>query len=395
MVQLGRRLRGDPPLPATPPPEVPGSILADLAECGLATLATPRRVLLPRTARAGFHEAGSLPRSVLEPGVTLHVGYSVKTNPHPALLALALEQGLLAEAITGAEFRHALGCGFRPRQIVLNGPAQGWPEEAPAGEAPFAIFADSLERLEALGAAGVHARFLGPRLRTVPIASRFGIDAGEFGEFSALSGLLARHPGPALGLHFHMASDVLGVPPWRELYAAALRWGCALEVASGRPVRCLDIGGGWFPDDFFQVLVPALPGMLHEAKRLLPRLESFVLEPGKALAQPAMALVTRVLEVRRRHGRAEAVVDGAISDLPQAFHYPHRLLAACRGGPPVPLAGGKGRVLGRNCMEFDGLATEVELPPELAPGDRLVFCDAGAYDATMAYAFGTGRLKDA
>jgi diaminopimelate decarboxylase len=46
-------------------------------------------------------------------------------------------------------------------------------------------------------------------------------------------------------------------------------------------------------------------------------------------------------------------------------------------------------------METDSLASDVALPEGLAPGDRLVIGDAGAYDATMAYNFGRGVVEDA
>jgi diaminopimelate decarboxylase len=59
------------------------------------------------------------------------------------------------------------------------------------------------------------------------------------------------------------------------------------------------------------------------------------------------------------------------------------------------LGGGKARLLGRICMETDVLASDLELPDSLQPGDRLVIGDAGAYDASMAYNFGRGVLDDA
>jgi diaminopimelate decarboxylase len=135
--------------------------------------------------------------------------------------------------------------------------------------------------------------------------------------------------------------------------------------------------------------------MTDEARAVLPALERFVVEPGKAMAQPAMALVTTVLEVRRRaDGGSEAVVDAAISELPMAPYYPHRVYGRA-GGAWQALGGGRDRLLGRICMETDILASDVALPEALAPGDRLVIGDAGAYDASMAYNFGRGVVEDA
>jgi diaminopimelate decarboxylase len=164
----------------------------------------------------------------------------------------------------------------------------------------------------------------------------------------------------------------------------------------GRPVRALDVGGGWFPDDFDRELLPRLPGLAAAAAEALPGLERFFVEPGKAIAQPAMALATTVLEVRRaKDGATEAVVDAAISDLPMAPFYPHRVYAPGAEGGWEALGGRGDRLLGRICMETDVLASDLALPASIAEGDRLVIGDAGAYDASMAYNFGRGVLDDA
>ena len=40
------------------------------------------------------------------------------------------------------------------------------------------------------------------------------------------------------------------------------------------------------------------------------------------------------------------------------------------------------------------LAEEVKIPRGLQEGSPVVFADAGAYDASMAYSFGKGRHHD-
>jgi hypothetical protein len=118
-------------------------------------------------------------------------------------------------------------------------------------------------------------------------------------------------------------------------------------------------------------------------------------EPGKAIAQPTMALVTTVLEVRRTCDVMEAVVNAAISDLPMAPFYPHRVYLRSADGRWESLGGRGDRLLGRICMETDILASDFALPASPCAGDRLVIGDAGAYDASMAYNFGRGVLNDA
>jgi len=69
--------------------------------------------------------------------------------------------------------------------------------------------------------------------------------------------------------------------------------------------------------------------------------------------------------------------------------YPHRFFRVAEG-QLVPVARGPVRVLGRICMEDDILSAGLELPDTLTIGDRLVICDAGAYERSMSYAFGRG-----
>jgi len=169
-----------------------------------------------------------------------------------------------------------------------------------------------------------------------------------------------------------------------------LRWCSSIEALSGRLVECLDIGGGWFPEDIgkndgelFRKAIDRVPEFLSAVRQVIS-------EPGKALAQPSMALAMQILEIRRTAGGAsEVVMDGSIAELPMHFFYPHRILARENGGWRA-LARGKAMLFGRLCMEHDIVATNVELPDSAREGDILVFCDAGAYDRSMSYVFGCG-----
>jgi len=379
-------------------PKIPEVVLQDLSATNLEMLMTPQRLFLRKTAQQTFAQA----RTCLDREGLVRIAYSVKTNPHRALMELAKQNGLLAEAITTLELQHALNCGFSTDQIILNGPAQGWLASIPIPGPLYAVFADSLERLEILWKQGIQAQIIGVRLRPLTVSSRFGINLEEFEEIYDLINLLQRFDNQALGVHFHVQSDVSGVKSWWEIYEAMLYWARTLQEGSGQPIRCLDVGGGWFPNDFVEEFVPKLPGAIRRAKELLPKLQSFVIEPGKALAQPCIALATRVLEIRhprkdmrgnndKETKEVEIVVDASISDLPMAPHFPHRLLACSPDGSWVPVRDGESRILGRNCMESDILAQRTEIPNWLQVGDMLIILDAGAYDASMAYKLGTGN----
>jgi diaminopimelate decarboxylase len=310
---------------------------------------------------------------------------------------MALDCGMLAEGISAAEVRSALRTGFAPERIVLNGPAKSWSGNGITGADLPALkvtFSDSWEELREL-ARDPRQRSVGIRLRPPGLRSRFGVAYDLPDTYERMLRAVRSAPaGRPLAIHFHMASNVVGVLDWWTLFESAVESAAEIARSTRRPVVTLDVGGGWFPDDWFSEFTPALAKRLKGARTVLPELGEVILEPGKALTQPVHALVVRVLQIRANRGSGpggrEVVVDGAISDLPEAHSYPHRVLVEdpSRGWRPVNR--GSDRLLGRICMEHDVLARDLRLPTDIAEGDTLVLADAGAYDRSMSYAFGRG-----
>ena len=135
------------------------------------------------------------------------------------------------------------------------------------------------------------------------------------------------------------------------------------------------MGGGWFPDDWHDDSGERFAGAVERARRHLPNLRQILSEPGKAMAQPSMALAMRLLEVQEiEEGATEAVVDGSIAELPMHAFQPHRILGRDpESGEWRPLGRGKTRLMGRLCMEHDVVAWNVELPEGVGAGDILLF----------------------
>lgn len=374
---------------------VPESFIEDLHAFDLKKLQTPASLFFQRTATEVFRNAAEFGEPDSN-GLRLTHAYSIKTNPDERLLKLALENGFLAEAISPLEARKAVDAGFRTDQVVLNGPAKWWRrEELPGGEF-HAIFCDSVEELatvaDELNSGKLKTQIAGIRLRTPNIVSRFGIPIDSPDLFEELIKGIRKLPSSIrFGIHFHMASSNVGIGQWRHLFRSMLRWCGSIEALSGRVVECLDVGGGWFPEDMQRDSGTQYKDILSAIPERLSGVTEVITEPGKALAQPTMALAMTVLEVRRYLGKStEAVMDGSIAELPMYFFHPHRILAQNAGGDWQPLERGDALLLGRLCMEHDIVAANVALPSSSKAGDVFVFCDAGAYDRSMSYVFGCG-----
>ncbi len=399
MTTLARRLRGrGRSLRGEPKPSAPARLLQDAQRILRAGWAeTPRRVLLPGYAASTFRESAALLDRLRPTGrPDLVMAYSIKTNPSPELLGLARDAGLWAEAIAQSEVTHAIGLGFAPEQIVLNGPGKWWP--TPVKTPRYgAIFCDSLQELRMLrprvSNGNVAADFIGLRLRPATVNSRFGIGLHEPAVLAEAVALLKRLPrGQGLGFHFHIASSLFGVRTWHSLaenFLAAV--GLLCDRLRGRPV-VVSFGGGWHPDDWSDFLRGEFRQLVTACRRQLPMVHRIILEPGKALSQRSMCLLTHVLEVRRSRTRAELVVDASVAELPDVRSHPHRIASLDPSGKLSLWGAGPDRVLGRLCMEFDILSDAVQAPRTVRRGDLLAYLDAGAYDASMAYSFGSGGL---
>ena len=378
-------------------PDVPPSFIDDLSGLNLSQIETPASIFLEGTAAEYFQKARQMINQLSSDELKVTTAYSLKTNPDARLIKLALDSGFLAETISLLEVKKAIEVGFKPEQIVLNGPAKWWRRaHLPEGRF-YSIFCDSIEELNQvikdLENGELQTEHLGVRLRTPNVVSRFGIPIDTPEVFQKLIEAVRRIPKEyKFAVHFHMASSNVGVGHWWHLFESILRWCSSIEALSGRLIEILDVGGGWFPEDLQRDSAGNFKKALALIPEFLPNVKQIISEPGKALAQPSMAVAMQILELRNSENSVtEAVVDGSIAELPMYFFYPHRILFKdSNGGNLKPLGRGRTKLLGRLCMEHDIVAHNVELPETAQVGDFLVFCDAGAYDRSMSYVFGRG-----
>ncbi len=376
---------------------LPQTMADDLRHIRIDEVQTPDFLFMESTAEDLFRKAADRAHRLSTNEVEVVSGYSIKTNPDSRLIKLALDNGFYAEAISLLEVRKALETGFRADQVILNGPAKFWPEGMLPKERIHAFFCDSLADLDrtiaAVEAGDLSSKYIGVRIRTPNVVSRFGIPLDSPATFRKLVDAVKRLPSDsAFGVHFHMASSNIGVAGWGHLFESMIGWCRSLESLTGRAVEILDLGGGWWPDDWHGRNDDRFAKAVERIREALPNVRQIVSEPGKAMAQPTMALAMRILEIQEHEDDyVEAVVDASIAELPMHFFQPHRMYHRCgETGALEPLGRGKTHLMGRLCMEHDVVATNVSLPEGTRAGDLLIFCDAGGYDRSMSYAFGRG-----
>jgi len=328
--------------------------------------------------------------------------YALKANDALALVAVAAEEGLGADIVSGGELAQALRAGVPGGRIVFSGVGKRREEiRASLAAGVRALNVESLGELDVVAAEAAALGVVAPvsvRLNpdveadthayvaTGSAASKFGLGVEE-----ARAAYARAADDPALepvGISFHVGSQLLDTAPvlaaaeraaalWRELAAGGIRLGE------------LDVGGGLgiAYDGGVEADVDGYAAALADVARGLGA--TLVLEPGRWLVGPVGTFVTRVLYVKEAAGRRIAVCDGGMNDLIRPALYGAR--------HPIAVVGGGGRprgavdVVGPVCESGDFFALGVELPlPE--PGDLVAIGQAGAYCRVMSSTYNARPL---
>ncbi|MBT2383359.1 alanine racemase [Streptomyces sp. ISL-11] len=370
------------------------------AERALRTTETPAYVYDLAELRANRQRL----RAALPGATTLY--YSLKANPHPAVLAELRRGGLLPEVCSPGELAAALDAGWPPDTLLYTGPGKRDTDLALAldhGVRHFSVdSAHALDQLDAAaGARAARVRCLlrvndsrpvpGQGLAMTGVTSQFGVDTDDV--LAAPKDFAGREYAQVVGLHLYMGTNMSAVDELLGQFAHALATAGRLRRALGEhgvSLDVLDLGGGFgapFAKDGTALDLGGLRAGLEELlDREVPGWRDggpeIVFESGRYLAGTAGTLVTTVLDVKTSHGRPVAVTDagihhlGGMSGLRRLPLLNPRLLTgddAAGRGEERPTV-----VAGPLCTPLDTWSKNAPLPP-LRPGDRLRVPNTGAY----------------
>ncbi len=316
--------------------------------------------------------------------------YSMKANPHPAILRTIRDEGLGVECVSLAEVRHALAevDGLAARDLLLT------PNFAPRAEYRAALAEgirmtiDNPYILEHWGAdfAGqeIFLRIdpgsgLGHHkmVRTAGQHSKFGIPLAEL---ARVQRLCAAHDIRVTGLHAHTGSGILHPDNWHRTLETLGE--AARELGD---VRVINLGGGLgVPDrgDELPLDLSALDAGLARLKHELVRPIEIWLEPGRFLVAQAGVLLARVTQTK---GKGELRYVGLATGMnslirPALYGAWHEIVNLSRLGEPGDQVY---NVVGPICETGDILGLD-RLLPECREDDVLLIANTGAYGAAMA-----------
>jgi diaminopimelate decarboxylase len=339
--------------------------------------------------------------------VDTDVYYAGKAFLSRAIVRIVRDEGLHLDVCSGGELALALAAGMPPSRIGLHGNNKSETELTAALQAGVGrIVIDSSTEIGRLSRL---ARRMGRRPKvmlrvTVGIDAhtheyvatahedqKFGFSLASGDAMSAVGQVLAEGQLELTGLHSHIGSQIFDTSGF-EIAAQRL-------VAVYQQVRSdygltfseLNLGGGFgiaytpaddpaSADELALGLKKLVEDECLAAGLPLPRL---AIEPGRAIAGPAMFTLYEVGTVKETAARRYLSVDGGMSDniRPALYGAAYTAVLASRGS----LAGGTpSRVVGKHCESGDVVVWNADLPADTCAGDLLAVPATGAYCRSMA-----------
>jgi diaminopimelate decarboxylase len=346
--------------------------------------------------------------------------YSLKASGLPALVRRLARRGWGGNVVSAGEWRLARRAGLPNAAISFEGIGKTDQElrtviRAALDDQPLRwLSVESADELQALSrlcrdlGAGRHGRpsvgvlvRLNPQVEPETIAglavgrlsSKFGLTVGEVRQLSR-AGVFGG-PGICLrGVHVHVGSQLAGVQAWAGGARAALELWAQLRDRWGDHVDTVDFGGG-FPSGVPTAPAPAVFRRALEdliARDKLARPPRVAIEPGRSVVAASGWILARVLHVRCRGNRQQAVIDAGMTELIRPALYGAR--------HPVHLVSGRATqaelletaVEGPVCESSDTLG--VHQLPALRRGDLVAISGSGAYASALATRY-NGRPRPA
>ena len=337
------------------------------------------------------------------PGESLIV-YASKAWNCLAVCAIAAQEGVTIDVVSGGELRTAVDAGAEPRNLYFHGNNKSRDELALGLEHDVHVVVDNWHELKTLnelaGKAGKKATIL---LRLTPgiechtheyiqtghIDSKFGFDPEQLEEVFEFISKQGNNLN-CVGLHAHIGSQIFELQPHHDLAEVMVRW---FQVANeyGLPIQQLDIGGGLgirytesddppSIDEWAKTVCESLAAACQKNDLPLPKL---LCEPGRSLVGSACVTAYTVGGQKTVPGiRKYVSVDGGMSDNPRPITYQSEYVVMAANKMSAPLSETM-RLAGKHCESGDVVIQAASLPT-LEAGEVLVVPGTGAYNYSMS-----------
>lgn len=333
----------------------------------------------------------------------VQIAYSYKTNYLSSICAVLHQEGAWAEVVSGFEYDIARSLKMPGGHIIFNGPYKTKAELHRAVADGALVNIDSYDEMYLLEDI---ARELGRTLDVgvrvnmelnYPPWDRFGFNVESGQAFDAIKRMMSNRLLRVRGLHIHAGTYIDNVESYRLMAEKMVEFYQRLREQLSITLEYWDLGGGYAStntlhtsylpgsqtaptfDQYAEAIGPTLlrgPFSPAEAPLLF-------LEPGRALVDEAMHLITSVHATKRLPtGMKSYVVDAGVNLLFASFWYRYDIQPAQEAMAAVE----ESAIYGPLCMQIDVLRSSVPLP-QLRVGDLLVVKNVGAYNFSQSMQF--------
>jgi diaminopimelate decarboxylase len=328
--------------------------------------------------------------------------YASKAWSCLAVCAIAHQEGLGIDVVSGGELHTALSAGVSPSKIYLHGNNKSREELALAIEAKATIVVDNWHELKTLVEMGSPTQPIHIMLRLTPgiechtheyirtghLDSKFGFDPNQLDEVFAF--VSQQSSLNCIGVHAHIGSQIFERQPHRDLASVMVQW--LIQAAShGINVAELNVGGGLGVkytesddppsiEEWVKPICEMIQDTCAEQNLPLPKLLS---EPGRSLVATSCVTAYTVGSSKSvPEIRNYIAVDGGMSDNPRPITYQSVYRAVVANKMSVPCTETV-TVAGKHCESGDIVIKNAQLP-KTESGDILVVMATGAYNYSMA-----------
>lgn len=331
------------------------------------------------------------------------IAYSFKTNYLSAICAILAQEGAWAEVVSGFEYDIAEDLGIPGNQIVFNGPYKPTQDLTRAVENRSIINVDSfneLYQLEEISRRNNEVVEIGLRVNmqlNAPTWDKFGFNLESGQAYEACRKASKAGWLKVKGLQCHAGTYLADPTIYTNLVTKLIDLGVRLEDEFGLEIEYLDLGGGYAsPNTLHKHLMPGIttcPSFDQYAEAICSPLQKsldnfvgsprLILEPGRAIVDECMFLLTTVVSTKRSAlGAKTIIVDAGVNLLPTAFWFKHDISPIRSAGMSVEEV----NICGPLCMQIDVLRQGIRLPP-LQKGHTLVIKNTGAYNFSQSMQF--------
>lgn len=325
------------------------------------------------------------------------VGYSFKTNNLPWIIGYMKEKGLWAEVVSSDEYQLAKAVGYKPGNIIFNGPVKGKNEFIEAVEEGAIVNIDSKRELEWLLECNVEKLSkskIGLRVNFCledfcPGESQEGEEDGRFGfsyekhELKKAIEFFVYHNIPLSGLHLHCSSKTRSINVYKAIASIADQIVRDYKLN----LSYIDIGGGFFGGVAGK---PTFKEYFNEVNNIFlsnPLLKNInvVIEPGMSLIGASVDYLTTVVDTKITKNNFFVLLDGSRVHIDPLMRKKCYTFHIEREKSFVGTKNVHQILCGFTCMEGDRFFELNEQALEV--GDRVIFEKVGAYTMGLSPQF--------